>query len=262
MNTLQNLPGGMPNVHIAVISSDMGAGDGTVAGCDSTAARTASSSTRRAAPARRAASRLARRTSRTSAASGTTRATSGRVHLHRGDRRERLRLRASVRGAHARARRRRARLRAGGESGLPAPRCLPGDRHDHQRGRLLRGGRRAALRHRLEHQHRVAARPARQLPLQRVRPPVQRRHGQPRPPEPQRPERRRERLGQLQLHVQRLGRLSPLGARHREPHQGAQGRSTVRSWSPRSPARRRPTWWAGRRRAPTRPAAPRLAPGR
>jgi len=36
MNTLQNLPGGMPNVHIAVISSDMGAGDGSVAGCDTT----------------------------------------------------------------------------------------------------------------------------------------------------------------------------------------------------------------------------------
>jgi len=35
MNTLQNLPGGMPNVHIGVISSDMGAGDGSIAGCDS-----------------------------------------------------------------------------------------------------------------------------------------------------------------------------------------------------------------------------------
>jgi hypothetical protein len=36
MNTLQDLPGGMPNVHIGVISSDMGAGDGSLAGCDST----------------------------------------------------------------------------------------------------------------------------------------------------------------------------------------------------------------------------------
>ena len=35
-NTLQTLEGGMPDVHIGVISSDMGAGDGTVAGCDST----------------------------------------------------------------------------------------------------------------------------------------------------------------------------------------------------------------------------------
>jgi hypothetical protein len=36
MNTLQTLPGGLPNVHIAVISSDMGAGDGSIAGCDAT----------------------------------------------------------------------------------------------------------------------------------------------------------------------------------------------------------------------------------
>ena len=36
MQTLKNQPGGMPNVHIAVISSDMGAGDGSVASCDST----------------------------------------------------------------------------------------------------------------------------------------------------------------------------------------------------------------------------------
>jgi hypothetical protein len=35
MTTLRNLPGGLPNVHIAVISSDMGAGDGSIASCDS-----------------------------------------------------------------------------------------------------------------------------------------------------------------------------------------------------------------------------------
>src|SRR4051794_22044220 len=34
MQTLKNQPGGMPNVHIAVISSDMGAGDGSIASCD------------------------------------------------------------------------------------------------------------------------------------------------------------------------------------------------------------------------------------
>ncbi len=33
MQTLKNQPGGMPNVHIAVISSDMGAGDGSIADC-------------------------------------------------------------------------------------------------------------------------------------------------------------------------------------------------------------------------------------
>jgi hypothetical protein len=36
MQALKNQPGGMPNVHIGVISSDMGAGDGSVASCDST----------------------------------------------------------------------------------------------------------------------------------------------------------------------------------------------------------------------------------
>jgi len=34
MTTLRDLPGGLPNVHIAVISSDMGAGDGSIASCD------------------------------------------------------------------------------------------------------------------------------------------------------------------------------------------------------------------------------------
>ena len=36
MTTLQNAPQGLPNIHVAVISSDMGAGDGSIAGCDST----------------------------------------------------------------------------------------------------------------------------------------------------------------------------------------------------------------------------------
>jgi hypothetical protein len=33
MTTLRNLPGGLPNLHIGVITSDMGAGDGTIASC-------------------------------------------------------------------------------------------------------------------------------------------------------------------------------------------------------------------------------------
>src|SRR4051794_18708677 len=33
MMKLKNLPGGLPNVHIAIASSDMGAGDGSVDGC-------------------------------------------------------------------------------------------------------------------------------------------------------------------------------------------------------------------------------------
>jgi hypothetical protein len=36
MTALKNLPGGLPNVHIAIASSDMGAGDGTISGCDVT----------------------------------------------------------------------------------------------------------------------------------------------------------------------------------------------------------------------------------
>jgi hypothetical protein len=36
MRQLENLPGGLPNVHVAVVSSDMGAGDGSVAGCNTT----------------------------------------------------------------------------------------------------------------------------------------------------------------------------------------------------------------------------------
>jgi len=36
MQALKNQPNGLPNVHIGVISSDMGAGDGSIAGCDAT----------------------------------------------------------------------------------------------------------------------------------------------------------------------------------------------------------------------------------
>jgi hypothetical protein len=36
MQQLENLPGGLPNIHVAVVSSDMGAGDGTIANCDAT----------------------------------------------------------------------------------------------------------------------------------------------------------------------------------------------------------------------------------
>src|SRR5215831_1352380 len=36
MTTLQSAPQGLPNLHIAVVSQDMGAGDGTIAGCNAT----------------------------------------------------------------------------------------------------------------------------------------------------------------------------------------------------------------------------------
>ena len=35
MNVLKALPGGLPNIHVAVISQDVGAGDGSIAGCTS-----------------------------------------------------------------------------------------------------------------------------------------------------------------------------------------------------------------------------------
>src|SRR4051794_8991113 len=35
MNVLKGLPGGLPNIHVAVISQDVGAGDGSIAGCAS-----------------------------------------------------------------------------------------------------------------------------------------------------------------------------------------------------------------------------------
>ena len=39
MDVLKNLPGGLPNIHVAVVSSDMGAGDGSFAACDATRRR-------------------------------------------------------------------------------------------------------------------------------------------------------------------------------------------------------------------------------
>ncbi|HEY7371897.1 MAG TPA: hypothetical protein VIF57_06935 [Polyangia bacterium] len=36
VNILQGGPGGLPNLHVAVITSDMGAGDGSIAGCNTT----------------------------------------------------------------------------------------------------------------------------------------------------------------------------------------------------------------------------------
>jgi len=39
MQQLENLPGGLPNIHVAVVSSDMGAGDSSIANCDSTGGR-------------------------------------------------------------------------------------------------------------------------------------------------------------------------------------------------------------------------------
>jgi hypothetical protein len=39
MTTLMNSPQGLPNIHLAVISQDMGAGDGSIASCDATSGK-------------------------------------------------------------------------------------------------------------------------------------------------------------------------------------------------------------------------------
>ena len=70
MTALENMPGGLPNVHIAVVSSDMGAGDGSIRRLrrDRRRQERRSSSTPPAAPAPRPASIRARNSSPTSAA--------------------------------------------------------------------------------------------------------------------------------------------------------------------------------------------------
>ena len=185
-----------------------------------TAARTASSSTPRAAPAPRRASQpgatyisdVAARRNYTGTLEDvfTCIAALGDIGL---------RLRAAARGDRARARRRRPR-RARREPGLPAPgRSWPSS---WSRTRTIAPRRRARpLRHRLEHEPRLAARPADQLPLQRVRAPVQRHH-----PEPPRAEQRRRRHGQLRgLHLRTTADGLPAERRrHRQPDQVAQGR--------------------------------------
>ena len=77
-------------------------------------------------------------------------------------------------GGRARAGRRWAAA-ARGEPRLPAARRLPLIAIVDRRGRLLGTARFAALRQRQRYQPRLAARPASELPLQRVRPPLQRR---------------------------------------------------------------------------------------
>ena len=224
-----------------------------------TAATTASSSTPRAPPAPATGLRPARRSSRTSAAGELHRQPGGRVHLHRRARRDGLRLRAPVRRDHARARRRRTGG-APGEPGLPAPRRLPGRHPDHERGRLLRRRRAFRCSTRGEQRHGVAARAARELPLQRVRPHVPDRHfGRPRPhrpaPESQRAEPGREPDRELRrLHVGRHRGLSPERQADRGRPQVAQERSEpgVRR---RDTSLRRHTA-APRRAGPCRPTPP------
>ena len=94
--------------HRASISSDMGAGDGSISGCSRRRQGRNLPVHARAAPARRRPCRPgATFISNVDGVANYTGRPRGRVHLHRGARRERLRLRAPVRGDHARAGRRR-----------------------------------------------------------------------------------------------------------------------------------------------------------
>ena len=158
-----------------VISSDMGAGDGSIAGCDAT---------------RRQERHLPVHAPRgTCTATGLQRGRDvhlehrrrrelhrrprGRVHLHRGARRERLRLRAPVRLDHARARRRRPRPPPAENQGFLrddaylAIILITNEDDCSARRRPCRCSTPAS-----NTQPRLAARPARELPLQRVRPPA------------------------------------------------------------------------------------------
>ena len=171
-------PGGLPNFHIAVVSPDMGAA--TVRSPAATRRRQerdppvhAARSLHRDEPAARRDVHLERRRRRE-----LHRQPRGRVQLHRRAGRggcgfeHQFAAITRALGADGQAAARR-------ESGLPAPRGLPGDRDDHERGRLLRGAGSAALRHHRQHQHGFAARAAGQLSVQRVRPPLRRRAAEP-----------------------------------------------------------------------------------
>ena len=139
-------PPGLPNIHVAVISSDMGAGDGSVAGCDSTGGKKAIFQYTARGPARRAACRPTRPSSRTSAASRTTPALPDVftciAALGEGG--------CGFEHQFAAIRARSASTASGDRpprTQVPALRRLPGHRPDHQRGRLLRVARHSAVRH-------------------------------------------------------------------------------------------------------------------
>ena len=72
MTTLQSAAQGLPNIHVAVISSDMGAGDGSVAGCDTMGGKQGIFQYTPRGTCTASGLERTRRTSRTSAAPGTT----------------------------------------------------------------------------------------------------------------------------------------------------------------------------------------------
>ena len=176
MTVLQNLPNGLPNIHVAVVSSDMGApGDSTSSiMCTTAGDNGLFQSTPRGTC-----------TSTTLTSGATFISNVGGVANYTGNLTDvfgciaqlgqtRLRVRESARLGGARPRRRR-RAAADEQRRVLARRRRAGDRAAHQRGRLLG----PAEHHALLAQRRPAERgqPAgadRQLPLQPVRPPLHR----------------------------------------------------------------------------------------
>ena len=123
MQALKNQPGGLPNIHIAVISSDMGAGDGSVAGCDSTGGKNGIFQyTPRGTCAATGLLPGATYISDIGGVEELHRQSGGRVHLHRRARRDRDAV-SSTSSPRSRARSAStASGRARRERGLPAPR--------------------------------------------------------------------------------------------------------------------------------------------
>ena len=148
-SALENLPGGLPNVHIAVISSDMGAGDGIDRELRRDWRQERNLPVRRRAararprPGSRRDVHLERRRR-----DELHRQPRRRVHVHRRARRVRLRVRAPVRGDHARAgRRRRAARRPRTRASCAATRYLAIVMITNEDD-CSAAGRRAAVRHR------------------------------------------------------------------------------------------------------------------
>ena len=232
---------GLPNIHVAVISSDMGAGDGSVVGLRFDGRQ------ERHLPVHGA-----RHLHGDQPAGGRD------VHL---EHRRRQRTTPATSRTCSPASRRSARAAAASStSSPPSLRALGADgrggppaenqgflRPDAYLAIILitneddcsASPRRPAVRHRLEHQHHVAARPARELPLQRVRPPLRRRSH----PNRNAPEQRRHRDGHLHQTARSndtegylLGVVDTA-----QPDQGAQGRSEPGHRRGDHRARRRPT---------------------
>jgi hypothetical protein len=163
----------LPDLHIAVISTDMGAGDGSIASCDATGGKNGSFQH----TARGTCTSTGLDPGATYIAdnglSATTPATIAMCSPASRRWRAGLRFRTPVRGDVARAGRRRPRGAAREPGFLRDDAYLVIIMLTNERRLLAR--RIDLLRLDDEHESRVPARPSPELPLQRVRPPVQRR---------------------------------------------------------------------------------------